>query len=241
MPCWSRSPTTIFSSLARTTETIAIVVVPLFWIERKSTRERKYNHRLKPVSQNRRGREFLLEGGGDSNGVKVHDQQGQPANWITRCAVGWYVSHPELNPIALSLMVIHIYLLPIYIYLSSCISISHICALACVHTCLHTRTHAYSCILPCTFFLCRFTRTPRYTPVRSNRPHLILLVRGFSRRGTEYLRDTETDSRYNFTGRLSSALPSSLAEQSGCLPAAPTANQPSLSRNRIPKIFPTFP
>lgn len=85
------------------------------------------------MPQNQRGREILLEGGGNSNGIKVHDQQGQPANWITRCAVGWYVSYPEPNSIASSPTVI--YLLPMY-------PSRFIRALARVHMFTHTLIHS---------------------------------------------------------------------------------------------------
>lgn len=149
-PCWSRSPTTISSSLAAKTTAIVVIVddVPRPTIlnrERKSTRECEYKRRLEPVPQNQHGgREIPLEGGGNSNGIKVHDQQGQPANWITRCAVGWYVyripsqtrSHPRL-----------------YIYLP-CTYLS-----SSVHTCLHTHTHTVARL-----FSPSIHANPRYTP-----------------------------------------------------------------------------
>jgi len=72
----------------------------------------------------------------------------------------------------------------------------------------------------------------RYSPLRFSRPRLILLVRG---RGTEYLRDTETDSlQLYWPPPLSSIYSSSsfvvrlsvgLSELSLRLTAAPTANQ----------------
>lgn len=93
----------------------------------------------------------------------------------------------------------------------------------------------------------------RFTPTQDTLfydppARLILLVRG---RGTEYLRDTETDSlQLYWPPPLLHLLPP--PSSPGCrtagwalrLTAAPTANQSAAlpaSRNRIPKIFPTFP
>lgn len=107
-------------------------------------------------------------------------------------------------------------------------------------------THTFACAAA--LFLPR-----RFTPTQDTLfydppARLILLVRG---RGTEYLRDTETDSlQLYWPPPLLHLLPP--PSSPGCrtagwalrLTAAPTANQSAAlpaSRNRIPKIFPTFP
>lgn len=115
-----------------------------------------------------------------------------------------------------------------------------------LHVCAQTRTFIH------TLFL-RFTPSQdAYDPP----PAPYSPCTEISRRGTEYLRDTETDSlQLYWPPRLlhlplpypgcrtasQAALPTLPACLPACsLPRLPTSQQRG-SRNRIPKIFPTFP
>lgn len=126
-----------------------------------------------------------------------------------------------------------------------------------VHTHIYTHTH---CALFSSVGSRRSKRRPR---LQSCCLHLILLVR-VSRDVVRNTYVTPKLIRYNFTGRLHSFISLSLPvparlsdSQLGCLaclpclpclpcllacplPRLPISQQPG-SRNRIPKIFPTFP
>lgn len=99
----------------------------------------------------------------------------------------------------------------------------------------HSRVHAYVCTCTYNTYICAhslflFVHTnSRYSPLQSSRPRLILLVR---ERGTEYLRDTETDSLQLYWPlpllHLVPPPPSPSCRTAGWalrLTAAPTANQ----------------
>lgn len=148
----------------------------------------------------------------------MDNQRDRPANWITvRCRLiciassGWTRSRPRLR----------LHTAPASVSLS-------LTWRTCVYTCTHLYIIHIFARTP--FFLSLSVHTnSRYSLLRSNRPRFILLVR---ERGTEYLRDTETDSLQLYwpPPLLHLLLPLS---SPGCrtagwvlrLTAAPTANQ----------------
>lgn len=227
--------TTNYRFLVATSENIIVVPVvlpnsvPPSRAGRKSTRVN-----TTAVSNRRYKTRILSKGSGHGNGIKVHNQRDRPANWITaRCRLICIASSAEPDCTLVHVAAHGVYLSFSQLYLQR------------VYVHMYTY-NTYICarglFLPVSLHqleILSFT-------IQSPAPYSPSI-------GTWYGIPTWHRNWFATTLLAASAPPSTLssfvAEQSDCRLGSPSYRCPDCqpvsgatrSRNRIPKIFPTFP